>query len=234
LRRPSDGVALDLPVQASRAADEMLLVDRSQVRLFDERGRLLYAGASASSPGLMAASTEDTNSSLIHEILKLPAETYRMTAAAPVRLELDYFLTRVKRSTEYRIPADNGHLQVPGIGACGTLADRNGVSLHCKTIRPTPFCYSATLYDSEGRHNPEVFKCEPDYRRHWPPLVDILSFYGVDVPLRDRSGLTHYAIDASSIGSASLVLRFYVELDHIERSVIAANFQPQVWRTQAP
>ena len=149
-------------------------------------------------------------------------------------MQLDYFLTRVRRSTEYRIAADNGRLQAPGLGVCATLADRNTVTLHCKTINQAPFCYSATLYDSEGRHDPEVFKCEPDYRRRWPPLLDILNFYGVDVPLRDRYGIAHYAVDASSLGSSYLLLRIYTELDHIERTVAAAGFRPQVWRVQAP
>ena len=234
--RPNDSVAIDLPLRASRAADEMLLVDRWQARLLDEQGRLLYSGVSATSPGLMPASQDDPAGtfSLAHETLKIPAKAYRTTAAAPGRLQLDYFLTRVRRSTEYRIAADNGRLQAPELGVCATLADRNTVTLHCKTINPAPFCYSATLYDSEGRHDPEVFKCEPDYRRRWPPLLDILNFYGVDVPLRDRYGIAHYAVDASSLGSSYLLLRIYTELDHIERTVTAASFQPQVWRAQAP
>lgn len=232
--RTSDNVALDLPVRASRAADEMLLADRSQVRLFDQHGGILYSSVSANSPGLMFTSADDPAHSLGHDIVKIPAKTYEAAAVAPVRLQLDYFLTRVKRGSEYRIAADNGRLQAPDIGVCATSADRNTVTLHCKSIRPAPFCFSATLYDSEGRHNPEVFKCDPDYRRHWPPLVDILNFYGVDVPLRDRYGIAHYTVDASSLGSSYLLFRIYTELDHIERSVTAASFQPQVWRTQGP
>ena len=37
--RPDDSVAIDLPLRASRAADDMLLVDRWQVRLLDDTGR---------------------------------------------------------------------------------------------------------------------------------------------------------------------------------------------------
>jgi hypothetical protein len=236
-RHPHDTVAVDLPLRAKHAANELLLLDRLQVHLFDDQGRLLYAGVSGSeSPGLLGTTGEDAPapSAMGYQTIRVPAQAYQRTAAVPGRLQLEYFVTRLKLSAEHRLAADNGRLQAPDIGLCGTLADRNSVSVHCKTTGQAPFCYSATLYAADGRHGPEVFKCDPDYRRHWPALVDVLNFYGMDVPLRDRYRTGYYAVDPSALSTSFVLLKVYAELDHFERTISVAPFQPQIWRARAP
>ena len=80
-----------------------------------------------------------------------------------------------------------------------------------------PFAMSAALYAPDGRHNPEVFNCESDYRRHWPALIDVLNFYGVDLPVKDPHIAAHETIDASELGTSYVLLRIYRELDHFKR-----------------
>lgn len=227
-RRDDAPVSIDLPVRTvGVAADELLLVDRSQARLVGENGRVLYRGPpSAQSPGLL----EDTASGLTYQRLELPSEVYRQAAASTVRLEMDVTLTLVKVKAEHRIAVRDGELRLADLGVCTTKLERNTVSLLCKTIEQPPFCFSATLYTPDGRHNPEVFHCDPDYRRHWPALIDVLNFYGIDVPVRDRYGVIHYELDASDLGTAVMLLKIYGERDHFQRTLAVAAFEPERWR----
>lgn len=238
LRRDShDSIALDLPVRARLAANEMLLVDRLQVRLLDGEGRLLYSALTGSgSPELLRASGEDVPAPFAvgYQTIRIPAQAYRRITAMPGRLELEYFVTRVRLSAEYRVAADNGRLQASEVGVCGARSDRNTVSVRCKTIGQAPFCYSATLYAADGQHDSEVFKCEPDYRRHWPALVEVLDYYGVDVPLRDRYGVVLPGVASFDLATSSVRLRVYSELDHFERTISVAPFQPQLWLARTP
>ena len=111
-----------------------------------------------------------------------------------------------------------------------TRLDQNTVNVRCKTIEQAPFCFSATLYAPDGRHNPEVFACDPDYRRHWPALIDVLNFYGIELPVRDRYGLVDYPLVASDLGTAYVLLKIYREVDHFKRTLAVAAFQPERWR----
>src|SRR5208283_1769193 len=97
------------------------------------------------------------------------------------------------------------------LGVCMTRLDQNAVSVQCKTLEQAPFCFSAALYAPDGRHNPEVFNCDPDYRRRWPALIDVLNFYGIELPVRDRHDGIHPTIDASELDAWYVRLKFYRE-----------------------
>lgn len=228
-RREDAPVTIDFPLRvAGVAADELLLVDRSQAQLFDEEGRLLYRGPSAGpSAGLLAADRgEVTPAGLTDQSIEIPGNVYRKAAATVVRLQIDYTLTLVKVSAEHKIATLDGELRAADLGLCATRLDGYTVSLHCKSIGQAPFCYSATLYVPDGRHNPEVVTCDPDYRRHWPSLIDVLTFYAVDLPVRDAHDAIHLTIDASELGSSYVLLKIYREVDHFKRR-LAVAFQPE-------
>jgi len=222
--RPANApVAIDLPVRTSGAsADQLLLADRIEIHWFGDDGHLLYRGDNA---GALAAllTPHPSGSNLSPEVtfltVDIPGRVYRKLAETAVRLELDYSLTLMKVVAQHKLSAFDGELRSTDIGVCATLVDRSAVYLRCKTIDQAPFCYSATLYGSDGRHNPEVLKCSPDYRRHFPAFMDVLGFYGIDMPLRDRNGVVNYAIDATTLGTAYVLLKIYGECDHFKRTV---------------
>jgi hypothetical protein len=229
--RPAEAlVRIDLPVRVLGAsADERILVDRSQIQLFGEDGRLLYRGADAGrSLGLLELEPGDAtlSSGSIHQSIDLPGSLYRQAATTATRLQIDYWLTLVRARTEHKIAVVDGELQSPD-GFCATRHDREAVTVRCKSITQAPFCYSGTLYASDGRHDPEVFHCTPDYRRHYPPLIDVLYFYEVDLPLRDPYGIAHYAVGASELGGAYVLLKIYGEFDHFKRTLAVEGIRPR-------
>ncbi len=147
-----------------------------------------------------------------------PATSTEQIAATTVRLQIDYTLTLVKVSAEHRIPALDGELRSADLGLCATRLDRNIVSVQCKAIGQAPFCYQRdTCMRRMGGMIPEVIDCDPDYRRHWPALIDVLNFYFVDLPVRDRYGDPGPTLDVSELDTAYVLLKIYREVDHFKR-----------------
>ena len=217
--RPGNApVAINLPIRATGLpADELLLADRTEFELFDVDGSVLYRGDNAGAlAGLLTPVTGR------FQTVEIPGQVYRRVSAAS-RLRLEYSLTRMQVSAEYKLAATDGELQSDS-GFCATTADRNAVYLRCKTLEQSPFCYSATLYGSGARHNPEVLKCTPDYRRHMPAFKEVVRIFGVDLPLQDRNGVAIGAIVASELGASRVLLRIYGERDHFKRTLSTALY----------
>ena len=218
-------IAVDLPVRvAGLAPDELLLFDRSEVQLFGRDGRLLYRGANAAdAPRALSRAADDLSntSASTQQTLNIPGGVFQRAQAQPVRLQMDYSLTLMRVVAQYKIAATDGELRTPEIGLCATLSDQDNISVRCKQIGQAPFCFSATLFGPDGRHNPEVVHCRPDYRPYLPSLIDALSFTGLDVRVRDPYGLIQYAVDPSALAQSYLLLKIYRERDHFRRTVIA-------------
>jgi hypothetical protein len=233
-RSEDSPVLIDLPVRTIGAsADEMLVVDRLHTQLFRSDGRLLYRGADAGpSPGLLMADPGDATG-VAHQTIEIPSKVFRAAAATSTRLQIDLSLTLVKVREEHKIAALDGELRSNDVGLCATNRDGNSVVLHCNSITQAPFCYSAALYAADGRHNPELFKCIPDYRRHWPALIDLLNFYGLELPVRDPYGIAQYPVDASELGNSYVLLKIYGERDHFKRTLTVADLQLERWREKA-
>jgi hypothetical protein len=211
-RADDSPVVVELPARlAGVPQDELLLVDRFDVRLFDRTGRVLYRGSNAGAAAEVMRPEQP--------IIDIPGRVYRKSAAAASRLQVDYWLTLMNGPAEHKLAALDGELRSADIGSCATLLDRNEVMLRCKTIGHAPYCYSATLYAPDGRHDPEVLKCVPDYRRFVPEFLNVLGFYGADLPLRDRYGMVHYALDESELANAYVLLKIYREGAHFKRSL---------------
>jgi hypothetical protein len=216
-------VTVELAVQAGGlSADELMLADRIDMKLAAPDGRLLYQGDNAGAlaglfmpgSGLAGDSPGPT-----YQTVEIPAKAYGARAPASLQLQLRYSLTLMKEVAEHRVPALGGEIQSSDVGICVTMNDRNALYLGCKTIGQAPFCYSATLFASDGRHNPPVLKCTPDYRRHVPAFMNMLSLYGIDMPIRDRNGVINYPVDPSQLAASYVVFRIYGERSHFQRTV---------------
>jgi hypothetical protein len=112
-------------------------------------------------------------------------------------------------------------LRSPEIGFCRSDADSTASSLRCRQIGHAPNCYAATLYGPDGRHNPQVLSCGSDYRPFIPAAVQIISFIGVDMPIRDAYGVAHYDVDGSQIQDSYFFFKVYETGAHFQRRVAA-------------
>ena len=223
-------VMIDLPVRIDGiASDQLLLVDRLGVSLYADDGRLLYrrehTGVPAQTFFPEPAGEPADSSGFIHQFVEIPGTAYRRAAPQAARLRLEYSLTLMRTRTEYRMAAIDGALRAPDVGRCSSRYDDDAISVHCQPVGRTPFCYSATLYAPDGRHNPVVLKCRPNYQPFLPAPMNVQGFMGVDMPLRDRNGVAHYAVGGADLPQAYLVLKIYGELDHFVRTWEVSPFR---------
>ncbi|MGD0502420.1 MAG: hypothetical protein ABSD02_06745 [Steroidobacteraceae bacterium] len=216
----------EVPVRISGVADdELLLVDRSEVELTGDKGRILYRGADIDeSPNSLNAPLDGEKRSpgSVPLTVRVPAAAVGPDARS-VRLRLEYSLTLMRLLSEHEIPAIDGAFRSAEIGLCESRLEGDSISVRCLQIGRTPFCYSATLYGPDGTHNPEVRKCVPDYRPYIPAFTNALNFVGVDLPVRDRYGLAHYAVDATQLDRSRVRLKIYRERDHFKRTLSTAT-----------
>lgn len=208
IRRRHERADPPVPVKFQMRIDgllphELLLVDRVESQVVGGDGRVLYRNVMVG-PG-------DTvgEPSLVTQAVDIPTSVRRQAAAHPASLHLHYALTVMKEISSFDIAADDGEARSHDMGVCGTKADQDGISLRCKQMGATPFCYSAIVYGPEGRHNPQVMKCTPDYRPYVPGFTNALGYAGLDLPLRDRYGLARYPVDASDLPRSHLVVTVY-------------------------
>jgi hypothetical protein len=224
LGRPPDApVLLDLPLRISGLAqDQMLLLDRTDLRLRDAAGRVLYQGKNAAGyTGPLIPDSEEVSLSpgLVHQIVAIPVAIYRQARPRAAQLQLEYSLTLVSVGAQHELRALNGELRAPDLGLCRSRWEKNNIQLRCQQLGPLPFCYSATLYAPDGRHNPAVLECAPDYRPAIPPISNVLYFAGTDLPISDPSGLAHYPVDVAELPQARVVFQVYAARDHFRRTV---------------
>lgn len=217
---------IDLPIRVTGLTlQERLLLDRTQLEIFGAAGRPLLH---AVNPGTLqwVPTVADEPVSLGQQALYIPASVREAGVQRAVRLQLEYSLTLIESLAEHRVLPQNGEWNEAGIGRCATRLDDDGtyITLSCKQLGPAPVCLSATLFGPQGRRNPEVIKCLPDYRPNLPAYTDILQFFGLDIPLRDRSGLTHYPVAFAELEESYLLVKAYRVRAHFERTLVVPDF----------
>ena len=225
-------VEIRLPVQiAGMSADELLLVDRSDVRLSGDDGQELYRGADSAALVQEGNPADDTarGPRSGYQGVYVPATVYQRAAPRDVGLQIDYFLTLMKVVAQHPIAARDGELQAADIGRCATKIGQDSIALRCMQIGPTPFCFSATLYGPDGRHNPEIPNCDPDYRPYIPAPTDPVRSSGVDVPVRDPFGLAHYPVDPGELDRSYIIIRIYGVREHFRRSLVIPRIRLAEW-----
>lgn len=230
-------MSLELPLRiAGLEAGDLVLVDRSSVRLFDGAGRLLYSGINAGTfqlnPIPLNAISSAGGARTGTQRVLLPESVYRRVAGQPVRLQLDYSLTLMGRVALHRIAAEEGFLRGPDVGLCATRVDMDSfsIALRCRQLGRAPSCLSVVLFGPHGERDPEVSKCDPDYRPDLPGFTDVLWFYGLDVPVRDPLGVAHYPVEPSQLGRSSLAVSIYRARDHFTRTLLIPQVRLDAFR----
>ena len=215
-------VTLDVPLRVGGVApDELLLADRTELRLLGSAGRVCprrYRGRigrpAHQLPGPARRARRHPAPALGRAGRRDPPIARR--CGGPSRLFVD-----AHDIATHRLAALNGEFESQDAGRCAVTNDRKMVYLRCKTIAQRPFCYSAVLVGADEVRNPAVLKCTPDYRRHVPAFTDVLGFYGVDLPLQDRNGAP-YPIDTGRLGRSTVMFTVYEERAHFTRALFDA------------
>lgn len=220
LGRPREApVTLSVSLQlAGITHDEFLAVDRAEFSILDAGGATLYRGTAASRKSVPLVG-DAADPGLVQQKLELPGEVYNRIRARAVSLVIDYSLTVRAVVAEHRMRAKGGELRSPEIGVCRSDADSSASFLRCRQIGRAPNCYVATLYGPDGRHNPQVLSCGSDYRPFIPAAVQIISFTGLDMPIRDAYGVAHYDVDGSQIQDSYFFFKVYETGAHFQRRV---------------
>ncbi len=225
--RRNPPVRIDLPLRVSGlAAGQLLLVDRSQLQIAGEDGAVLYRGVISGLLELAAGSPLETGRPA-EQAIDIPPRVYRLAAARTVRLQLGYSLTLMQLAAERRLPARNGELRAPEFGRCETRLSEDGgsIALRCQKLGAEPYCFSATLFGPSGNHDPVVLECESNYRPNLPGYVNVLQFYGVNVPVRDPFGLARYPVAPAEVAASYVLIQIYSARDHFQRSLVVPRIR---------
>jgi len=217
------GGVVTVPLKISGVAeDEFLMADRARFTIKTDAGKILYRGTNSyrgSAPLTADRGEADSGVGTVLASMELPRSIYSHLPAAQVQLGIDYSLTVMGRTAEFKLRAVDGEVRSPALGVCQSRSSTNVVLLRCKQIGQAPVCYRATLIVPEGRHNPEVLECSADYRPYIPPPANMIAFSGLQLPTADSAGLAHYPVDPSSVNEAYIRLEVYQPRAHFQRQI---------------
>ena len=212
-------IILSVPLRITGTThDEFLVVDRAEFAVLDAGGATLYRGSGAERRSVPLIG-DAADPGLVQQTFELPGALYEQIKSRAVSLVIDYSLTVRAVVAEHRIRAAGGEFRSPEIGVCRSDADATAAYIRCRQIGRAPNCFVATLYGPDGQHNPQVRACSSDYRPFIPSPVNIVSFSGVELPIRDAYGVAHYEVDGSQIQDSLILLRVYESGQHFQRRV---------------
>jgi len=223
-RRPHDPpVILNVPLRISGTThDEFLVVDRAEFSLIDARGATLYSGMGSERKSVpLMPDDADNEAGVVQQQFEVPGAVYKRIGSQVVSVVVDYSLTVRAVISEHKIRAVDGEVRSPEVGICQSGADPGASYIRCKQIGRAPNCYAATLYGPDGRHNPAVHSCGSDYRPFLPAAMNIISFNGIDLPIRDAYGVAHYEVDGSDLQHSYIILKIYETGQHFQRRVVS-------------
>jgi hypothetical protein len=219
-------VILDVPLRVSGLAhDDYLAVDHTELSLVDAQGKVLYSDEGGERKSKLLLPDDDSEPGIFHQTFEIPGSVYKRIGARAVKLVVDYSLTVRAVVAQHKMPALDGQIRSPEVGVCQTHGKPDIAHVRCKQIGHASNCYAAILYGPDGQHNPEVQACGSDYRPFIPIPSAIVSFTGIDLPIRDNYGVPHYAVDGSDLQHSSIVLKVYEPGQHFRRT-ITSPLQP--------
>jgi len=225
-------VAIELPLRITGVPrGGRLQVDRSEIRLFEADGRLVYRSANGGElAGLNVASDGATS----HQTIELPTALYRQWAQRPLRLEITYSLALLRLSATYAMAAAAGDLRSAELGRCESQLKRDAseINLRCKQVGLGPACYTVTLEGPSGEFNTAIQDCTPDYRPFAAQWSSPLTFFGIDVPVHDNAGQVHYPVPVAQIPDSRLLVTTYRVSDHFTRTLTSPALLLGDWQTQ--
>jgi len=214
-------VVLSVPIQVTGLADrEFVAVDRADFALLDAQGSVLYRGSNpAHAP--MALLPDRNRGDEVHQDFAIPDALYGKLRARAASLRIDFYLTVRVPVAEHRIAATEGEFRSPETGVCQSSSDVGGAYIRCRNIGRPANCLAGTLFGPDGRHNPRVLGCGGDYRPFIPAALNIISWSGMDLELRDQYGVAHYEVDSSDLPQSYLLLEIFDAGRHFRRTVLA-------------
>jgi hypothetical protein len=214
-------VLLTVPIQvAGLKPDEFVAMDRAQFSLLDAHGTVLYRGVrplDVPDPLL----PDPANGGLQQQTFQVPGDVFRTVRARAASLSVEFALTVRTVFAEHRLAAVNGEFRSPEAGLCQTSAEVSASFVRCRNIGLPASCVAATLYAPDGRHNPRVLACTGDYRPFIPGTTNIIAFSGLQLPVRDPTGLAHYEVQTADLPQAYIVMKIYKASSHFTRTAVA-------------
>jgi hypothetical protein len=214
-------VMLNVPLRITGLTpNEFLVVDRAGFSLVDAHGAVLYSGTGTERKAVPLI-PDPTQPGVVQQKFEMPGALYKRIRRRAVGLVVDYSLTLRAAVAEHRIRAADGEIRSPDVGVCQSGADPAAAYVRCKQIGRAPNCYAATLYGPDGRQNPQVYSCGSDYRPVLPAPMNIISFLGIDLPIRDAYGVAHYEVDGSDLPHSYITLKVYETGAHFRRTVVS-------------
>lgn len=225
-------VAVELPLRITGVPNGALLqVDRTDVRLLESDGRVLYHAANG---GELAGLDIGSSGATSRQTVNLPSALYRQWTQRPLQLEITYSLALLRISARYAMAATAGQLHSTELGRCESrlATDTTEINLRCRQVGLGPPCYTVTLESPSGQRNPELRDCTPDYHPFAAPSAAPLTFFGIDVPVRDPAGIVQYPVASSQIPESRLLVTTYRVRDHFTRTVVTPALALAEWQTQ--
>ena len=214
-------VMLNVPLRITGLAhDEFLVIDHAEFSVVDARGEILYRGAGTERKAVPLI-PDPAEPDVVRQKFAIPGALYKRISPRAVGLVVDYSLTLRALVAEHKIRAAEGEIRSPEVGVCQSGADPSAAYIRCKQIGRAPNCYAAILYGPDGRHNQQVYSCASDYRPFIPSPTNIVSFLGIDLPIRDAYGIAHYEVDGSDLPHSYITLKVYESGRHFRRTVIS-------------
>jgi hypothetical protein len=214
--------------------DAILLVDRVEMYLTGQDGRVLYHGTGE--PFEVAREGPKPHEEPVYQQIEIPRLVYRNARDQGVQARADYSLTLFGLRRSYSLPALDGDERMPAWGRCKTKMDEAGTNVELRCIEPGkgPICGTAFLENaSSGAQNPPRSFCESEYRPFGDkPLPDNFARFGINLPFRDPSGLAKFPVDGPQLPQSRVVIRMYEPEDHFTRSLVIPNIRLRDWEAQ--
>ncbi len=225
-------VTFELPVRITGIpSDALLIVDRSEVRLLADDGRVL---SDATNPTDTTGLTLARGAEASHQTIELPTGLYRQWRDSAVRLEITYWLTLFKKSASYTMPAISGDLRTPELGLCQSQlkSDISEINFRCRQQGLGPDCYVLTLVAPDGRRDRDSPDCSPNYRPFAALWSAPLTYYGNDVQVHDASGVVQYPVAPAEFADSHLLVTTYRAGEHFARSFATPTLHLADWHAQ--
>jgi hypothetical protein len=213
-----------------------LHADRSEIRLVDADGEILYRGTGHIFDLLPPGGGD--GQTLLRQTIEIPAAIYRRAADQTVQLEADYSLTLLRPQALPPLSALNGHRRLSGVGHCTSRMSKDGTAIvvSCRAAGELPTCMSMALEQTtSARRNPETFDCELNYQP--TPLrfyEDPIDHSETKLPFRDAAGAALFPVGPAQLRDAQVVLSVYEPEDHFSRRLVVPQFRLRDWEAAPP
>jgi hypothetical protein len=213
---------LTLPLAvAGLPADSVLKEDKAVVALTDAAGNAVYSVNGR--PIEIWREGAQIGPVAYDQSAGIPAQIFQKNRDRLVRVKTTHSMTLFKLVTSYSMPALQGDRRMRAFGRCRSKinAATTLVEVDCMQIGPGPTCATVFLEDpKDGSRNRPLSACHPNYSPYIDqPIPDAVSRFPMDLPFRDTTGQLTFAVDASKIEHAQIVIRVYEPVDHFTRVV---------------